>query len=630
MQPLTVICRTACALTLLTFLGCVAFQPPVQQANAPQRAEAVARKGDHAQAAALYESAATVAAATEQPALQLAATREWLAAGRAADAARVLGAIGTALSADQTFERRLLDAEVPLVAGRPQEAWQKISAIPEPAAAPAAQPYLDLRMRVAFAAARPVDGVRAEMSAERFAASAGERTTLRTTLLTQLKQARARGVKLEPQATQDPTVRGWLDLGAQASDGRGVSLTGNTDAARWRARYPNHPATEILAQAFPLPLPSPTSVGRVALLLPLTGATAGVAATVRDGFMSAYYGLPSGTRPDVHVYDTTAVPVAQALAQARSEGSVFIVGPLTRPDVAAAAELGAQSIPVLALNFLPGDRAGPTGFYQFALSPEDEARAIARRLIADGRQRGVALVPSGEWGTRVLAAFNRELQAGGGSLVATAFYDTGGHDYGAQIKTALRLGDSEARMQRLQNVLGTKLSFEPRRRADVDFIFAPAPSATTARLLDPQLRFYYAGDIPTYSTSDAYEPDSIDSNQDLNGLIYPDMPWMVADAAGEQEIRANAEQAWGNRVAWRSRLFAFGYDACQLMVALQNSRRGSAELTVAGLTGQLTFDADRRVHRELLWAQIHNGEPRRLGAPGSPPPAPPTEAPDER
>jgi outer membrane PBP1 activator LpoA protein len=628
MQPPSIACRALCTLVLISFAGCVAFQPPAQTANAPQRAESAARKGDHVQAATLYESAAATAAASEQGGLQLAAAREWLAAGRAADAARVLGAIGGALSADQALDRRLLDAEVPLVAGRPQDAWQQISATPEPTTAPAAQRYLDLRMRVAFAAARPADGVRAEMSAERFATTANERTALRTALLTQLKQARSRGVKLEPQAAQDATVRGWLDLGAQASDARGLSLSGTTDAARWRARYPNHPAAEILAQAFPQPLPSPTSVGRVALLLPLTGAAAGAAATVRDGFMSAYYGLPQGARPDVHVYDTTAVPVAQALAQARSEGSVFIVGPLTRADVATAAELGSQSTPMLALNFLAGDHAGPAGFYQFALSPEDEARAIARRLIADGRRRGVALVPSGEWGTRVLAAFNRELLAGGGSLVATAFYDTAGNDYGAQIKAALRLGDSEARMQRLQNVLGTKLSFEPRRRADVEFIFAPAPAATTARLLEPQLRFYYAGDIPTYSTSDAYEPDSIDSNQDLNGLIYPDMPWMVADEAGTQGIRGAAEQAWGNRVAWRSRLFAFGYDACQLMVALQNSRRGSADLTVAGTTGQLTFDADRRVHRELLWAQIHNGEPRRLGAPGSV--AAPAEAPDER
>ncbi|MFI4913605.1 MAG: penicillin-binding protein activator [Steroidobacterales bacterium] len=549
----------------------------------------------------------------------MAAAREWLAAGSSVDGARVIGmltASAAGLTPEQNFERTMLDAEVTLAGGRPAAAWQKISAVAEPTAAPAAPRYLQLRLRIALAAARPVDAVRAEISAERYSTSPAERTQLRSQLFAQLRQARARGVKLEPQASNDPVVRGWLDLAAVASDERGISLTGAGEAARWRARNPNHPATELLAQAFPPTLTAPAAAGtRVALLLPLSGPAAGAAGTIRDGFMSAYYQLPAASRPDLHIYDTAAVSATSAVAQARAEGSAFIVGPLTRADVAAVADLGSQSVPVLALNFLPGDRPGPGGFYQFALSPEGEARLIARRILAEGRRRGIALIPNGDWGNRVLAAFSRELNAGGGSLLATSFYDTAGHDYGPQIKAALRLSDSEARLQRLQTVLGTKLSFEPRRRADVQFIFAPAQYANNALLLEPQLRFHYAGDIPTYSTSDAYEPDSTDSNQDLNGLMYPDMPWMVDDEGSIGEIRHTVEQIWGNRVAWRSRYFAFGYDACQLLLALQSPRRTAAAVEVAGLTGQLSVDADRRVNRELIWAQIRNGAPTRLSAP---------------
>ena len=39
-------------------------------------------------------------------------------------------------------------------------------------------------------------------------------------------------------------------------------------------------------------------------------------------------------------------------------------------------------------------------------------------MLADGRRRGVALVPDGDWGTRVLTAFEQELTAGGGLLLA--------------------------------------------------------------------------------------------------------------------------------------------------------------------------------------------------------------------
>ena len=41
---------------------------------------------------------------------------------------------------------------------------------------------------------------------------------------------------------------------------------------------------------------------------------------------------------------------------------------------------------------------------------------VAERLLAEDRRTGVALVPSGEWGSRVLAAFQAAFTAGGGHL----------------------------------------------------------------------------------------------------------------------------------------------------------------------------------------------------------------------
>ena len=51
--------------------------------------------------------------------------------------------------------------------------------------------------------------------------------------------------------------------------------------------------------------------------------------------------------------------------------------------------------------------------------------------------------------------------------------------------------------------------------------------------------------------------------------MYPDMPWMVSDDGSLDAIRSDHRARPGAaRVAWRSRLFAFGYDACQLMLAM--------------------------------------------------------------
>jgi hypothetical protein len=610
--------RALTAMGALVLCSCNAY-PPVRPPQGPPAAnvgaQGAAVPGDHARAAAQYEAQATGRAPPAQIDLMLSAAREWLAAGRAAEAIRVLASVNAAaLSPAQSTERSLLSAEISLASQHPDEAWQKIAALPEPTTASGAGRFFLLKIRIALADARPVDAILAEMAAERFASSPADRTGLRSQLLAALRDAHERGLTLDPQASQDPTVRGWLELGAIATQARGASLTAESEAARWRAKYPNHPGAEVLPQALPTPLIASVVGARVALLLPLTGPASGQAATVRDGFFSAYYQLPAASRPELRLYDTGALPGPEAIAQARAAGSSFIVGPLTREDVAAVADTGAQPVPVLALNFLPPDRLAPNGLYQFALSPEEEARIVARRLLADGHHRGIALIPRGDWGTRVSDAFTHELTAGGGSLIAVATYDPAGHDYGYELQSILRVDDSAARHQRLQSVLGGKLNFEPRRRADIEFVFIAAAAATTARLIDPQLKFFYAGDIPSYSLSNAYEPDSTASNQDIDGLMYPDMPWMVSGDGSIDEIRNNIAQAWEDRAAWRSRLFAFGYDACQLMLAMSAKGRSPADAQVAGLTGTLHFDPDRRVLRELIWVQIHNGEPRRLAA----------------
>jgi outer membrane PBP1 activator LpoA protein len=361
-----------------------------------------------------------------------------------------------------------------------------------------------------------------------------------------------------------------------------------------------------------IPVPPPQAQapaafgGNVALIMPLTGKLAGAGVSLREGFVTAYYHTPVDKRLHIRIYDTNELGVPAAVAQATREGAQLIVGPLAREHVAAAATITGARAPILALNFLPTGTPVPQAFYQFALSPEDEARQVARRVIADGHHAGAALVPSGDWGNRVLAAFSQELQADGGTLIAQSPIDTGLTDYSPEIMQVLGLSESRARDKRLESVLGTKLGFEPRPRGDVEFIFA-ASQVNTARLLLPQLRFHYVGGIPTYATSDSYEP-SPSANQDLDGLIFPDMPWILGSELADS-VREAARVAWPNDGAPRNRLFAFGFDAYLLAAALQG-QPSATQLDVQGLTGHLSLDAEHRVHRELEWGEIHNGQVR--------------------
>lgn len=588
----------------LALAGCPSLAPRTEAPPSVDRARALERSGDQAGAARIYEALADRNSGTEKNALLLLAARAYVFARKPDDAQRALTGVAAPTTPEQNFERQMLGVDIALAREQGAQAWQQLSATPEPTVAPAAPRYLELRQRAAFATGRAAEAVRAEVARERFLLNADERNAARVDLLLALRNASERGLRIEPRTATDPIVRGWLELASLAAASARSPTTATPDVEAWRTRYPNHPAndavrTELLGLR-------PTAVDRVAhiaLLLPLSGRQATAATTVRDGFMTAYYQAPASQRPRLRVYDTSAISAADAITRAQEAGAELIVGPLLREEVMAAADLGPSRTPLLALNFLPPERPPPPGFYQFALSPEDEARQVARRVLAEGRRRGIAIVPLGDWGTRVLAAFRQELETGGGVLLSDVALETAQTDYALELTQVLRISDSRARQRRLESILGTKLQMEPRRRADIDFIFAPSPAAM-ARLVRPQLKFHFAGDIPTFATSDAFEPDPA-ANEDMDGLQFPEMPWMLGGEPGDS-VRAAAREAWPSGGPRRNRLFAFGYDAYRMALALRGNPSGGST-AVDGLTGRLTLDGDRRVHRELAWAQMKAG-----------------------
>ncbi len=369
-----------------------------------------------------------------------------------------------------------------------------------------------------------------------------------------------------------------------------------------RARVPR---PRVAAVQIPLPKV------RIAMLLPQSGPLAGAGQSVRDGFLAAYYQMPPAERPRVRIYDTaTAVSMQALIARATRDGANFIVGPLTRPNVAAAAADGESRPPVLALNFLPRGTDAPQRFYQFALSPTAEARMVARRVLADGHRVGIAIVPSGQWGTRVLHAFRRQFQAGGGRLLATTRIDLSQNDYAGPITHVLLINQSYQRLRDLESLFNMPLKFVPRRRQDIQFIFAPAP-VNAERQIEPELRFFYANGVPTYSTSDAFVPDPT-ANENLDGLRFLDMPWMLGGPLPDA-VRSAARQAWPAGGPDLGRLFAFGFDAYHLTVALLEGHVGPGGLIDPnGLTGRLRLGQGGHIHRGLIWAQLDNGEIRIL------------------
>ena len=164
---------------------------------------------------------------------------------------------------------------------------------------------------------------------------------------------------------------------------------------------------------------------------------------------------------------------------------------------------------------------------------------------------------------------------------------------------------SRQRYQRLRANLGQNIEFDPRRRADAEFVFLAA-TAPNGRLLKSQLKFHYSGDLPVYSTSSIYAMDGR-SDSDLNGVMFADTPWIIDPQPWIADLPAVFSQAWPEQRRL-GRLHAMGYDAYMLVASLYQARGGSMN-EIDGATGRLYLDFDGQVHRRLSWAQFQSGQP---------------------
>ncbi len=258
----------------------------------------------------------------------------------------------------------------------------------------------------------------------------------------------------------------------------------------------------------------------------------------------------------------------------------------------------------------------PDALYQFGLLPEDEARQAAEAAIQNGHYNAVTLVPGSRWGERMAGAFGARFEELGGVVLENGEYNAEATDYGRAIQRLFNLDASHTRGRQVQSAIGRNTRFEPRRRQDVEVVFVAA-RPRQARLIKPQLEFHRAGDLPAYATSHAFSgtPDP-DADWDMNGLYFTDTPWILENLATPNELYERVTASWPDRHGRYPRLYALGIDALSILPHLERLADNPSN-AMTGRTGLLSLDAQRRVHRQLHWAQMRAGVPVQVSRPGA-------------
>jgi len=116
------------------------------------------------------------------------------------------------------------------------------------------------------------------------------------------------------------------------------------------------------------------------------------------------------------------------------------------------------------------------------------------------------------------------------------------------------------------------------------------------------VRPYLGNSLATYATSQVNAGGGTLAANELNGVRFVDMPWLLQPDHPAVMIYPRAQL---DGVEFE-RLYALGIDAYRLSLELL---KGTREPVLDGVTGQIRLARDQHFVRELTIAQFVNGKP---------------------
>ena len=365
---------------------------------------------------------------------------------------------------------------------------------------------------------------------------------------------------------------------------------------------------------FPAPSAAPvpgvfTGHKTIAVLLPLSGQTAGLGQSMLDAAMLATYEMGVDDvvlRP----YDTAGSPemAQQAAQQALSEGAQLLLGPLFAAEAREVGRLiGGSGINAVAFSNDRSVAGGGVNIMGFL--PE----AQVMRVVAFARSRQIerfaVLAPRNEYGDAIINGLHTALATYGGTITDVQFYDPGTEDFNPAVRALAKYDGrrraqiaqlqgkndpaSKAELRKLQDQIASEMGFDA---------VLVAESGVRLRALAPLLPYYDIdpAKIKVLGTALWDEP-GLGNEPALVGAWFAAPP-----PAPRQDFEKLFEQTFKRRPP---RLAALAYDAAALAAVIGRGGGISAETITqpsgyAGVDGIFRFRPDGLVERGLAVLEV--------------------------
>lgn len=216
-------------------------------------------------------------------------------------------------------------------------------------------------------------------------------------------------------------------IGLAVSAVLAMALAGCTLVPKPRPDLPPEPVPEDIElprdEPSGPPLPPQETRNRVAVLVPTSGANAGVGQSIANAANLALADA-GGERIRITVYDTARGGAAEAANQALADGNGLFLGPLLADDVRAVAPIARRAdIPVI--SFSNDSSVAGNGVYLMGFTPGQSIARVVGHARSVGLERFGALAPAGVYGRRASDAMVGVVGDEGARLVSMQSYDGG-------------------------------------------------------------------------------------------------------------------------------------------------------------------------------------------------------------
>ncbi len=453
-----------------------------------------------------------------------------------------------------------------------------------------------------------------------------------------------------------PKHEGWLTLTKIANKFGANAEQLHYHLKIWQNNFKLHPANIITEQLKTQVIPL-TDINNIAVILPLSGKQKSAGLAVQQGILA---GFANDDTKQLHFFDSTTVNWYDLTNNFSALKINYVIGPLLKSNVdkyiqhtsiqaqlqsdyilKANANLfdinnaqdssntqsttvnqsadylnaldsdaaiegylnpegNSNEIPTLLLN-IPATALLTKQHTVLSMRPEDEAEQAATTLSRQDFKHPIVLSQKHVVSKRIAQAFAKQWQHITGNTIEVVYYGTG-TQMQDNIKASLAVNESKLRINKLKNRLNQNIKTQTRNRRDIDMIYLVGTPEQT-RLVKPYIEVNispFANTIPVFASSRSHSTlNDYSSNNDLRGLTFTEIPWLLADEQNRQ-IATLSQQLWPKRNDSLSILFAMGYDSYNLISKLPLMQQ-APYIQHWGQTGVLKLDENSILTRSFLW-----------------------------